>query len=742
MEFDDFDLSPDDLMEGLPARRASTLLFAIESRTAQLVAREHQETAVYLTEAAARQPEQLFLDALAAGREAEIQPSIQEIERFAPQWAPLFSPEDSSGRAAVAHLLGQKYRFTATEVPQIQVALDLAATTVEDAYERFYKQPLETIYAPELVFQERLRWAWTGFAKRLETLPPFWSAFFLTIPAATGLLALPVVLAPLGVGLGMAVLVGFGLLNLLTVMALAESVARSGTTRLGMGFLGQLVDEYLGGVGSLLLSGMFAVNNFLVLIIFFMGLGGTLESSTGLPAQLWIGVVLLVCLYFLSKRSLNATIASTLIIVFVNVALLFIIPLLTIPYFDPGNLVMTPEQGTFTLAIVGPILGVMLSTYLSHFLVATYCPVVLRRDPTARTWIKGCAAALLFFIGVAALWLIVPSGVVPNEVLAGTTDTVLVPLAAAAGPAVTLLGAVLVSLSLGLASIQVALAQYYSIQERLPAAGTAGFWGRLGDRGRFWLAVTPMFLIFVLAEWVTVTGIGSFGRMLGFLGALALPLLSGMFPILLLASTRCKGDFVPGYVNRLLGNKVLLAAAYLFFLGSVFFFGLFIWQTTVERVITLVAGVAILIVTVQMLRQGALDRRLVVQIVDDQTIGGKPSFLLTDAGESAVADIAVTYPGYERTVRAASGTIPDFRALRRLAFQLAPTSSMLFKLWAYRLTPVYAVLPLPAHFNLYDATQEVIQTGELADDSGQAVLSLESKVPASLLVETKFESGI
>ena len=318
--------------------------------------------------------------------------------------------------------------------------------------------------------------------------------------------------------------------------------------------------------------------------------------------------------------------------------------------------------------------------------------------------------------------MIVTSGVVPNAVLVGTTGTVLVPLAAAAGTAVTVSGSLLVSLALGLASIQVSLAQYYSIQERLPAAGAASFLGKLSERGRFWLAIAPMFLIFVLAELVTWTGYGSFGRMLGFLGAFALPLLSGIFPILLLASTRRKGDFVPGYVIRLLGNKVLLSVTYLIFLGSIFVFGLFIWETAVERSITLVTGIAILIVTMQMLRRGAMDRRLVIQVVDDQTLDGRSSFSVVDAGESATTDITLTYPGHQQSIRAASAWSCWFHALRRLDFQLTPTSTVQVKLWSYQLTPAGAVVPLPTRFTLYDATQEMVQSGELSDANGNATV--------------------
>jgi hypothetical protein len=112
--------------------------------------------------------------------------------------------------------------------------------------------------------------------------------------------------------------------------------------------------------------------------------------------------------------------------------------------------------------------------------------------------------------------------------------------------------------------------------------------------------------------------------------------------------------------------------------------------------------------------------------------------LLADAGELAMTDIKVTYPGHEHSIQAASGTIPDFHALRRLAFQLAPTSSKLFKLWSYRLTPAYAAVPLPVNFSLVDSTQEIIQSGELAEDSGQVMLSLDGKIdPATLLVDSK-----
>jgi len=720
----DFDfLSREELLEGLPGRRASTLLFAIENRTAQLVVREHQETAVYLAESATTQPDQVFFEAIRVGREIPVQPTIQQIERFALHWAALIPPStDAGGRAAIAHALGEKYTFTQEEIPQIRAALGLADTAVQTAYQSLYSQFLHSIYAPQVGLADRLRWTWTGLAKRLENLPPFWLAFLLCMPGAAGLLALPIVLAPLGLGPSILVLVGFALLNIVTVTALAETVARSGTARFGLGFLGQLVQEYLGSVGSVLLTVMLMANNFLVLIIFFLGIAGTLESSTGLPAELWVGLMLAVCLYFLSRRSLNATVASTVMIVLINALLLIGIPLFSIPHFHAENLVLTASRDAFTLVTLGPVLGVMLSTYLSHFLVATYGPIVLRRDPGAHAWIIGCASAILFFMLIACLWVVTANGVIPVDALAETAGTVLVPLAEQAGPAVKVLGTLLVALSIGLAAIQVSLAQYYSILERLPAPGAGGWPIRLGENGRFFLGISPMFLIFLLAEWMAISGSGSFSRLLGFLGSLSLPLLSGMFPLLLLASTRRKGDFVPDVVYRQLGNRVLLAVVYLFFLSSIFVYGLFIAETAAERLLTLFTGTAISVVTALMLRGGALERRMVVELRDDQRLGGYSSFTVTDGGERAVTTVHLHYPWESETVTTATGNVATFDQLRRLTIDIPTTAARQLKAWTHRLTPEGHSRSIPARMAVY--SDGGAQAVDLTSTGGQALVSL------------------
>ena len=117
-------ITREEILTSLPARRASTLLFLIESRTAHMVAQSRQAMEIFLTKEAAEERDLAFFEAFALGRDPPLRPTIQDLERYAPQWAPLV-PENPSVRAAVAHLLGQKYDFTYQSVPGIRAALGL-----------------------------------------------------------------------------------------------------------------------------------------------------------------------------------------------------------------------------------------------------------------------------------------------------------------------------------------------------------------------------------------------------------------------------------------------------------------------------------------------------------------------------------------------------------------------------------------------------------------------------------------
>jgi hypothetical protein len=231
-----------------------------------------------------------------------------------------------------------------------------------------------------------------------------------------------------------------------------------------------------------------------------------------------------------------------------------------------------------------------------------------------------------------------------------------------------------------------------------PSAGRTvarpGLWSDLGrawdralnERSRTLLAVSPIALAFVLAEWALLTGSGSFSGLLSFMGMAVMSLLAGIFPVLLLISSRRKGEFRPGVVYRWLGNPVLLAGIYLLSLSSLFLHGLVIWTDPVQRAGALFVGVVMLVVTFSMARRGAFAPRAVVEVRQDMEQAGAGSFAVMAAGEPLPAGVRLEYAGGggERRLEAAAGPLPDFAALRCAAFDLPAGPARELKVWAHR----------------------------------------------------------
>ena len=699
----------------MPGKRASSLLLAIEGRTALLVSRAREATALYLTVEAVEEREKAFFEAISAGASLPLQPGIQDIERYAPNWASLV-PYDPPTRAALAHLIGGKYHFTYTAVPQLRAALGLDSELVQQAYQRLYGRPANAIFAPQAAFPDRLHWQWARVSSLLESLPPFWMSFALTLPGAVGLLALPIALSQIGLLTSLIVVILFGLINMLTVAVLAEAVARSGITRFGLGFLGQLAQEYLGVTGAVMVTAVLSVNGFFVLPIFFIGVAGTLQDATRLNAEFWITVVFGICLYFLSRKSLRSTIATTLLIVFVNIAALLVIVIEAFLHFSAGQLewgkLPLIGGGSFASAAWEVALGIMLSTFFSHLLVATYGSVSLRRDPSGRSWIRGSATAIFAYMVIACVWLVAMNGAVSSAVLAETRGTVLSPLAEKAGASVDLLGSLLVSLSLGLASVQIALGLYYTVQERLPV--------HLPPNIRFWAGTSPAVVGFVLAEWMWIAKISSFANLLGIVSALVLPVLGGVFPILILVATRRRGDFVPEGILQLLTNRAALAAVYLFFIAIIFLHGLVIWRDLATRILAILSGMLVLGTTAVILRRDALKTRAVIELRNDQRPGERDFLSVTTAGHLVATGIHLVSLDGEQEIRDAVIPIPDFPTLQGITAALPDTPFDEIKVWVHRITPEEMSEAVPAEVEIYAG--ETRHSFQL--DSGNGIILL------------------
>jgi amino acid permease len=912
-------LDRETVLAGLPARRANTLLYLIESRTAHLVARSREAMELFLSEENAQQRKLAFLEAFALGSEPPLRPTIRDLERYAPQWAPLV-PENPRVQASVAHRLGEKYRFTYESAPGIRAALGLDDAAVQQAYRRLYGQPIESIFAARATPGERLRWAWAGLARWLENLPPFWTAYALTLTETVGvtILALPIAVAGIGPLAGVVLLAVLGVINVLTIAFLSEAVARSGAIRYGSGFIGKVVDDYLGRAGSLVLSLGIFVLCFLALQAYYIGFASALEGATRVSAVVWVVLLFLAGLYFLRRESLSATVASALVVGAVNVVLVVVLSLVAFTHLRPENFfhVDVPLLGGRPLepAILGLVFGVILAAYFGHLSVSTCARVVLRRDPGARSLVWGAAAAQATVIILYCLFVLAVNGAIAPQVLAGERGTALDPLATEIGPIVYLLGSVFVVLGMGMASIQFTLVLFNLVRERLPSvarpvvvlprrrgvllfhergrggAGTSGLrlgvfylglsggkarfrldveldggmrrvettavgrWevlgeesdpallGRLpelrdrGDRlvlevmeadqqrvrvqvissmrpsyegvrdaagldladvfalpdsraeiigwmirqgkvgltevaqytgqdeeaalalleelaeqgfvaeqvgpegapsyearlatrrgrqgsvqvwqalgeegdspsgtetlhpsrtsgvsgllrrvsssehGSFVLGASPVAVAFLLAEWLLLTGSGSFTGLLSLIGVLIVPLLSGIFPVLMLVASRRKGERVPQAVYRFLGNPLLLAGIYVLFLASIFLHGLVIWSDPLQRAIALLVGV--LVVGMSLAMRGAFARRLVVELREDED--GRALFSVTADGRPAATDVQLRYPKGEQRHKAAAGEVPAFSSLCQATFRPEESAATQLKVWAHKVTP-------------------------------------------------------
>jgi amino acid permease len=955
-------LSRQDVLDGLfggHTRAAATLLFAIESRTAHLVAQSRQALERFLTEETAKEREVAFLEALALGRDPPIRPTIQDLERYAPRWVSLV-PENPRIQAAVAHLLGEQYAFTRRAVPGIQAALSLDGVAVQQAYRRLYDQPLESIYVVRSRLIDRLRWAWSSLAGWLESLPPFWSTFALTLTetVGAGILALPIALAGIGPLPGIAILVLMGLVNVLTILCMAEAVARSGTIRYGSAFLGRLVTDYLGPVAALILLAGLTIECVLTLWPYYIGFSITLQDATRIiPAPAWAALLFFIGLYLLRRETLNATIASALVIGAINIGLILILAALAFTRLQLANLsyVNVPflSGRPFEPSILQLIFGVVLLAYFGHLSVSNCARVVLHRDPSARALIWGAALAQVVVMMIYGVWVVAVNGAIAPDRLAGQSGTALAPLAAELGPIVHVLGSVFVILGMGIQSLHSSLPLYNLVRERLPTrrwtvvllprrrgrlllhssrlgrtssdadlhlgltylglessgAGqgdeqprfrleaevngmaqaleitVAGSWeatrlfdrlpvlrqkgarlaleiidadqahvrlrvssplrmtyegdwvaaalgtvdllalssvqrqittwmmreevagremvslaevaaftgqpeamaritlnalvkqgfieacegegghyrsrlvarrGRqlpeeicqaldkaptrggpetgfrqrlkdalLGEKGRSFLSVAPVVVIFVLAEWLLLSGAESFAEPLSFLGVIVISLLGGTFPVLLLMAGRRKGEIVPGLVYRWLGHPLVVMGIYFLFLANLFVHGLVIWQNPVERAAALAAGVLMIVATVLMVRGSAFAPRAVVELREDQLEPGRSAFAVTSRGEPATAEVRLGYTDGEERIQATAGQVRTFSSLRHVHFHLPTTRARELKVWAHRITTDGDSVGLPALVGVEsDGTKQEL---DLELSRGQGVVPIDGE---------------
>lgn len=462
--------SREEVLGGLPARRAQALLFLIESQAAQLATQSRLAAEPETTDAELRKQELAFLEAFALGRQPPRRATIQDLERYAPEWDDLV-PDNPRLRAVLAHLIAQKYRFSAGDVPRLRVALGLDDAAVQRAYQQQYGTPLAEVYQPRVGLLERCRWALSAFGVWVDGLPPFWYAA-VTIAARglpSGMLALPIAVVGVGPLAALVILLVILGLNAVTMLWLAEALARSGSIRYGRAFLGRVVSDFLGGGASALLSGQISLSSFLLLLSSPIGLAVALAALTGLPHVIWLGLLLVVVLIHLWQQGQGQGVATTVLLGAVSVSLVLALTVLAVPYYQPAYVLESNEGQGFQFSSLKALVGILLVICGQQSYMAQSAKKTLERDPDGRGLIWGSLAGLMAAPIVAIVFVLAVLGVVPAAELAGRAGTALDPLAERLGPLAQGITTVIVLLVLGMNALRHAERIFSLVDERLPS---------------------------------------------------------------------------------------------------------------------------------------------------------------------------------------------------------------------------------------------------------------------------------
>lgn len=685
--------------QGGDRRRAGVALSLIEARAARFALDREMVNVPLMTESAMRERSRAYLGAFADSARSTVQVSIQDIERSVDAWRALV-PASAAIRAEIARRLGDKYRFTARQIPNIVAALGLSEPAVQTAFEASGAKSLSTIYQPDLGMAERIKWAWSRLSGRLESLPPFWTAFALTITeiVGAGTLALPIAFAKIGAAAGVAVLVIIGIVNLLTVSYLVEASARNSSIRYGSAFVGKMVSEYLGPWASVLLRLALFAYCCMILASYYTGFASTLSAVTGLADQIWVGVLCAVGLFLILRRSLVGTVASALIIGMINIGILLILSVIAFSHATAENLLRVDipifNGRSFEATDAHLIFGVVLVSYFGHLSVSNCAQAVLRRDPDGHSLKSGTIAAMIVAIVIYCIWTLGVGGAIDGEVLHHESGTALGPLTTQLGAEVYVLGAAFAVLGLGMSSIHYALGIFniaHELISNLKINGPAWLGGRVARV----LSLLPILLIFAYVQWTYATGDPSFASPLGLLGAILAPVLAGIFPVLLLLSSRARGLVADGArVSGAASNRIVLSLVMVFSFAGMLLHGIFVWNDPFPRATALVVAAIMLGLMVSAYRRRVFAPAMQVEIRYFPESGHKAQVAMNFGGKAVDANVMVRQADGGIHPLARNGLIDNFTQCVSLEFDLPQSPAVRVELKADEISGNFEAQPL------------------------------------------------
>jgi hypothetical protein len=210
------------------------------------------------------------------------------------------------------------------------------------------------------------------------------------------------------------------------------------------------------------------------------------------------------------------------------------------------------------------------------------------------------------------------------------------------------------------------------------------------------LAILPTAAVFLLVEVLLLAGVATFTEPFGIIGVLTVPLLGGIFPMLIVAAARRRGEYVPGHVVRVIGARPSVVAISLLFLASVFVHALVIWDGGWDQLIALAVGIGTTILMLRIAAGGRFRPRTVLEL---RRTTGREARAIVSAG---------------RLVDAPAEGTPD-----GLVVAIPGDAARDLLVWAHRVTPEGSSIGLPGQVTLGDTSTPVP-----LDRDGRAVASL------------------
>ena len=288
-----------------------------------------------------------------------------------------------------------------------------------------------------------------------------------------GVLALPIALAELGPLLAGVVVAAMGVLSMFTMGAIARAATRSASVATGRGRLVTMTSEHLGPVTTRSTTAVSVVNWLGHLVVYFLGLAGTLAAVLGGASAAWVvGIGVLTALLILLQAR-RVFVASATVIAVVNLVLLAALIVLVAVNIDPA--LVSPTRVTGRLEGWGEwrnalrlVFGAVLWAYFGHTAIFAIAPEVLRVEPSGRALVRGSVAAMVAATMINVIWVVVVLGSIPGGSLIENESTGVTVIARTVGGPFTVLATLFVILAIGGGAANSAFALTDVVAELLP----------------------------------------------------------------------------------------------------------------------------------------------------------------------------------------------------------------------------------------------------------------------------------